>query len=124
VLDRILVKRVNIDKNTEVLSDGSLRDKRTGFIIPAKYRQHQNVGVVIAAGDFVVVGNVKTPMSEIVSLGDRVMYGEYNAEAFHLPKEKAQEMCDKLEINYEGSEDETFWIVRVQDVRGVEKRIK
>jgi co-chaperonin GroES (HSP10) len=123
ILDRVLVKRVPTDKNVEVLSDGSLRDKRTGFIIPSKYRQHSNVGVVVAIGDFVTVGGVKVPMEDIVNVRDRVTYGEYNAEAFTISKEKAQELCDDLRINYSGSDEETFWIVRVQDIRGVERFI-
>jgi co-chaperonin GroES (HSP10) len=123
ILDRILVKRVSLDKNMEILSDGSLRDKRNGFVIPAKYRQHANVGVVVAAGDFVAVGNTKTPMEEVVRLGDRVMYGEYNAESFQVSKEEAQAFCDRIQENYSGGDDETFWIVRVQDVRGVQRPV-
>src|ERR1035437_10110535 len=65
ILERVLIKRVAEDKNMEQLEDGSMRDKRTGFIIPAKYRQHSNVGVVLAVGDFVVMGGVKTPLSDI-----------------------------------------------------------
>jgi len=38
ILDRVLIKRVAEDKNMEMLEDGSMRDKRTGFVIPAKYR--------------------------------------------------------------------------------------
>ena len=76
ILDRVLIKRVAEDKNMELMEDGSMRDKRTGFIIPAKYRQHSNVGVVLAVGDFVVIGGVKTNLSDIIKPGYRVLFGE------------------------------------------------
>lgn len=120
VLDRILVKRTTLDSNMEELSDGSLRDKRTGFIQPAKYREHQTVGIVLAVGDFVVIGGVKTPLEDIVQPGDRVSYGSYNSETFSMPEEQVKKICDDLRINYV-SDEEGIRIVRVQDLRGVER---
>lgn len=120
MLDRILVKRTTIDSNMEELSDGSLRDKRTGFIQPAKYREHQTIGIVLAIGDFVVIGGVKTPLEEIVRPGDRVSYGSYNSESFLMPEEQVKDICDFLRINY-FPDEEGIRIVRVQDLRGRER---
>jgi co-chaperonin GroES (HSP10) len=122
ILDRVLVKRIADDPNLEQLSDGSMRDKRTGFIIPAKYRQHSNIGIVLAVGDFVVIGNVKTPMRELVRPGDRVRYGDYNSEVFHMPEYKIKELCDAVRMNYV-TDEEGLRIVRVQDIRGIERPI-
>lgn len=118
VLDRLLIKRISLDKNMEILSDGSLRDKKTGFVIPAKYRQHNNTGVVLAAGDFVIMGGVKVPMSEVVKPGDIVVFGEYNAEKTILPEEQVKDLCHSIQIDYVAQEEDLN-IVRVQDVRGV-----
>ena len=118
ILDRILVKRVSTDENMELLEDGSMRDKRSGFVIPAKYRQHQNTGIVLATGDFVIVGGVKSSMEDILQPGCLVWFGEYNAEKIILPAEKVQEMCDAVQCN--NVLEEELNLVRVQDVRGVE----
>ena len=122
ILDRVLIKRVAEDKNMEQLEDGSMRDKRTGFIIPAKYRQHSNVGVVLAVGDFVVMGGVKTRLSEIIKPGYRVLFGEYNAEKLKVPDEPVQAMCDAIGVEFEASED--LDVVRVQDIRGIYKPVE
>lgn len=122
ILDRVLIKRVAEDKNMEMLEDGSMRDKRTGFIIPAKYRQHSNIGVVLAVGDFVVMGGVKTHLSDIVKPGYRVLFGEYNAEKLKIPDEQVQAMCDAIGVEFEASED--LDVVRVQDIRGVYKPVE
>lgn len=123
ILDRILVKRVEPDKNMELLSDGSTRDKRTGFIMPAKYRQHSNTGVVLAVGGFVVMGGTKTPLSDVVKPGDRVTYGDYNSEVTFLPETLVRELCDAVQLNY--LEDENgLRVVRIQDVRGVEPAVE
>lgn len=122
ILDRILIKRTAEDKNMEMLEDGSMRDKRTGFIIPAKYRQHSNIGVVLAVGDFVVMGGVKTHLSDIVKPGYRVLFGEYNAEKLKIPDEQVQAMCDAIGVEFEASED--LDVVRVQDIRGVYKPVE
>jgi len=122
ILDRVLIKRVAEDKNMEQLEDGSMRDKRTGFIIPARYRQHSNVGVVLAVGDFVVMGGVKTYLSDIIKPGYRVLFGEYNAEKLKIPDEQVQAMCDAIGVEFEASED--LDVVRVQDIRGVYKPVE
>ena len=122
VLDRILVKRVEPDENLELLSDGSVKDKRTGFIMPAKYRQHSNTGVVLAIGQFVVMGGTKTSLSEIVKVGDRVTYGDYNSEVAYLHEDIVKQLCDAIQLNYVEDESGTR-IVRIQDVRGVEPQL-
>jgi co-chaperonin GroES (HSP10) len=122
ILDRVLVKRVPDDPNMELLEDGSMRDKRSGFVIPAKYRQHSNVGVVLATGEFLVMGGVKIPMEEVVKPGDKVCHGEYNAEKVVLPEAMVRELCDSLGLNFDANED--LNLVRVQDVRGVYKQME
>jgi len=122
ILDRILVMRVPLDKNLEVLEDGSVRDKRTKFIIPAKYRQHSNTGIVLAVGNFVVMGGTKIELNDIVRPGDRVTFGDYNSEVFPMPKEQAQALCDNLKVNY-FDDEQGLRIVRIQDVRGIETPI-
>jgi co-chaperonin GroES (HSP10) len=117
ILDRLLVKRIAPDKNMELLEDGSIRDKRTGFVIPAKYRQHANIGVVLAVGEFMVMGGIKIPLSDIVKPGYRVMFGEYNAEKLKVPDEQVMAMCDAVRVEFEASED--LDVVRVQDIRGI-----
>lgn len=92
LLDRILVKRVEAEKEVE------------GFVVPERYRQHSNWGIVQAVGQGVVLGPRYFTMEEFVSVGDMVRYGEYSAEQFSL-------------------EDDGLWLVRVQDLRGV-RRVK
>ena len=120
ILDRILIKRVNGDAKEEELSDGSTRNKKTGFITPAKWRQHNNIGIVLAVGDFVVMGGVKTAMSDIVRPGDRVTFGDYNTEKFTMDDEKVQAMCDALKINYT-ADPEGLRVVYIQNIRGIER---
>lgn len=120
ILDRLLIKRVATDKNMEMLSDGSMRNKTTGLVIAAKYRQHSNTGIVLAAGDFVIIGGVKVPMDTVVKPGDRVTFGDYNSEVFHMEEERIKSLCDAVELDYEVDE-EGLRVVRVQDVRGVER---
>ena len=122
ILDRILVMRVPLDPNLEVLEDGSVRDKRTKFIIPAKYRQHSNTGVVLAIGNFVVMGGQRVELSEIVKPGDRVTFGDYNSEVFPMEKERVLKLCDALKVNY-FEDEQGLRIVRIQDVRGIETPI-
>lgn len=122
ILDRVLVKRISLDKNFEVLSDGSLRNKKTGFVVPAKYRQHNNTGVVLAIGDFVVISGVKTPLSEFINPGDIVSFGEYNVEKMILPDDQVLALCDAIQFNYV-AEEEDLNLVRVQDVRSVRRPI-
>src|SRR6185295_1572130 len=123
ILDRVLVKRVGLDEGLELLEDGSVRDTRTGMIVmTAQYREHHNVGIVLAVGDFVVMGGVKTPLSDVVKVGDRVTYGDYNSEVFHMDESKVEKLCDAVEINYE-PDPEGLRIVFVQDIRGIESPI-
>jgi co-chaperonin GroES (HSP10) len=119
ILDRLLVMRTASNPDEEILEDGSVRNKRTGFIIPQQFRQHTNHGIVLAAGDFVIMGQVKIPLSSIVKPGDRVFYGDYNSELFPMDEAKIREMCRALKVNYEYSEA-GLRLVRVQDIRGVE----
>jgi co-chaperonin GroES (HSP10) len=121
ILDRVLVKRIPEDEDKfEVLEDGSLRNKETGFLIPFAYRQHNTIGIVLAVGQFVVLGGVKVPLNTIVRPGDRVTYGSYNCEVYKQSKEKTQRMCDAVQMNYEADE-EGLVVVRVQDIRTVER---
>jgi co-chaperonin GroES (HSP10) len=120
ILDRILVKRIPEDEEKfEILEDGSLRNKETGFVIPYAYRQHNNIGIVLAVGQFVVLGGLKVPMGAIVRPGDRVTFGDYNSEVYKQPTEKTKKMCDAVQMNYEADE-EGLRVVRVQDIRTVE----
>ena len=119
ILDRVLVKRIPEDPEFERLEDGSLRNKRTGFVIPAAYRQHNNVGIVLVTGQFVALGGLKINMSDVVRPGDRVTFGDYNSEVFKLSPQKTQKLCDAVEMNYE-ADDEGLRVIRVQDIRIVE----
>ena len=123
ILDRVLVKRVEDDPDLETLEDGSVRNKKTGFIVPAKYRQHTNSGVVLAIGTAVVMGGVRMSLSEFVRPGDRAVWGDYNSEMFPMDFKKAKALCDSLQIDHEES-DEPFRLVRVQDIRLVEPEVK
>ena len=88
LLDRVLIRRIEADAAAD------------GFAIPEKYRQHSNLGVVIALGDGVVLGGQWKPLTDFVSVGSKIIYGEYTAEAY----------------DHNG---QTYWIVRLQDIRGV-----
>jgi co-chaperonin GroES (HSP10) len=123
LMDRILVMVISDDPNVELLEDGSTRDKRTGLISTSKYRQHSNVGIVLLAGQWVVVSGTKTLMSDILKPGDKVMYGDYGSEKVPMSDEKAEVLCDSIGVNYEKTE-QGLRVVRVQDVRTVERRIK
>jgi co-chaperonin GroES (HSP10) len=122
ILDRILIKRCTENENMELLKDGSVKNKKTGLIIAAKYRQHSNIGVVLAAGKFVILGGQRIPMEEVVRVGDRVTYGDYNSEVFTMSEERVKSLCDAVQFNYFEDED-GLRVVRVQDVRGVEPPI-
>lgn len=89
ILDRVIVKRVE-----EQTDDDSI-------VISKKYRQHSNKGIVVAVGDFVVLGGERVALSHFIKVGDRVLFGEYNAEKF---------LKDGEELN----------LVRIQDIRGIE----
>jgi co-chaperonin GroES (HSP10) len=71
-----------------------------GFSVPEKYRQSSNLGRVIALGDGIVLGQEWKPLTDFIREGDICLYGEYTAEALDLDGER-------------------YWIVRLQDIRGV-----
>ena len=119
IMDRLLIKRCPDDPNLELLEDGSVRNKKTGLIIAAQYRQHSNTGIVLAAGTMVSLGGQIFPMSDFVKVGNRVTYGDYNSEVFLMKEDKVRKLCDAVQMNYE-EDPEGLRIVRVQDVRGVE----
>ena len=123
ILDRVLVMIVADDPDTEILEDGSTRNKKSGLITSAKYRQHSNVGVVLAAGQYVVLSGMRFNMSEFVEVGDKITYGDYNSEVFPMDKKKAEAICDSLQVNYV-EDPKGLRVVRVQDIRVVEKKVK
>jgi co-chaperonin GroES (HSP10) len=123
ILDRVLVKRIPEDPEFERMEDGSLRNKRTGFVIPAAYRQHNNIGIVLVVGQFVSIGGLRIPMKDIVHPGDRVTFGDYNTEVYKQSPEKTKKLCDAVEMNYEADE-EGLRIVRVQDIRVIERPVE
>lgn len=119
ILDRILVMRISDDPDTELLEDGSTRNKKSGLITAAKYRQHSNVGIVLAAGGFVVLGGLRIPMEELIKPGYKVVFGDYNSEVFPMDRKKAEALCDAVGVNYV-DDQQGLRIVRVQDCRTVE----
>ena len=119
ILDRILVMRISDDPDTELLEDGSTRSKKSGLITAAKYRQHSNVGIVLAAGGSVAIGGISIPMEELIKPGYKVVYGDYNSERFPMDKKKAEALCESIKVNYV-HDPKGLRIIRVQDVRTVE----
>lgn len=89
ILDRVLIRRVE-------------EEEKAGLGVPSKYRQQTNRGVVVAIGDFFVMGGLTRDMAFYLKIGDHVLFGEYNAEKFI-------------------KDDEELWLVRIQDIRGVER---
>ena len=75
-----------------------------GFVVPEKFRQQTNRGEVIAVGTGVVLGAKWEPMCIFVEPGDIVHYGEYTAEQM--------------------KDDPSLYIVRIQDVRLVERLVR
>lgn len=123
ILDRVLVKRVPEDPDKfEILQDGSLRDRDTGFVIPYAYRQHNNLGIVLKTGQFVILGGVKIPMEDVVRPGDRVKFGDYNSEVFTMDEKRVEELCDAVQMNFE-NDPEGLRVVRVQDIRTIERPV-
>ncbi len=120
ILDRILVKRCAEGPDMKIMEDGSVLNTKTGLVIAAKYRQHSNVGIVLATGQFVILGGQRVPMGDVVRVGDRVTYGDYNSEVFHMDEAKVEALCDSVQMNYE-VDQEGLRVVRVQDVRLVER---
>jgi co-chaperonin GroES (HSP10) len=90
ILDRLLIKRIEPEATPD------------GFTVPERYRQHSNLGTVIALGDGLQLGGVWRPLTDFIQVGSICMYGEYTAEC--------------LEVD-----GETYWIVRLQDIRGVKE---
>src|ERR1035437_4444172 len=118
ILDTILVMRIADDPDTELLEDGSTRSKKSGLITAQKYRQHSNVGIVLAAGGSVAIGGISIPMEELIKPGYKVVYGDYNSERFPMDKKKAEALCDAIKVNYV-HDPKGLRIIRVQDVRTV-----
>lgn len=77
-------------------------EEQTGFAIPEKYRQHTNRGEVVALGDGIVLGQQWFPMEKFIQVGSIVKYGEYTAERY-------------------GPDDDELFVIRLQDVRTVER---
>ena len=122
LMDRIMVMVISDDPNVVLLEDGSTLNKTTGIIQTAKYRQHSNVGIVLLAGQWVITGGVKTPLSDLVKPGDKVIYGDYGSEKLSdVFDKKAEALCENLGVNYEKTE-QGIRIVRIQDVRTIERR--
>lgn len=121
LIDRVLVMVVSDDPNIELLEDGSTRDKRSGIITASKYRQHSNTGIVLLSGQWVISGGVKTPMSEILKPGDKVVYGDYGSELLPMDDKKAESLCDSVSVNYEKTE-QGLRVIRVQDIRVIYRR--
>ena len=118
ILDRVLIKRCADNADMKIMSDGSVLNTKTGLVIAAKYRQHSNIGIVLATGKFVILGGQRIAMEEVVRVGDRVTYGDYNSEVFHMDEARVRQLCDAVQMNYE-QDDEGLRVVRVQDIRGV-----
>lgn len=76
-------------------------EQKSKLGLPEKYRQQTNKGLVLEVGDGVYIGGAVLPMP--VKPGDIVLFGEYNAERFE-------------------KDGEELWLVRVQMIRGVERK--
>jgi hypothetical protein len=61
-------------------------------------------------------------MGEVVRVGDRVTYGDYNSEILVMSKERVLALCDAISFNY-FDDYAGLRVVRVQDVRGVEHEV-
>lgn len=120
LLDRVLIKRCADGPDMKLMADGSILNTKTNLVIAAKYRQHSNVGIVLAVGQFVILGGQRIAMSDVVRVGDRVTYGDYNSEIFPMDVEKTKALCDAVQMNYE-EDPEGVRVVRVQDIRIVER---
>ncbi len=122
ILDRILVMIVSDNPDEVLLEDGSTQNKKTSLITAAKYRQHSNKGIVLATGKYVVLSGTRFDMSEFILPGDKITYGDYNSEIFPMDRKKVEEYCDALQVNYV-EDPKGLRVVRVQDVRVVERRL-
>lgn len=72
-----------------------------GFVEQEKYKQQSRRGEVIAVGTCVVLGNEVVTLDDFVAVGDIVVFSEFTAEEYP---------------DWEG-----VYIVRIQDVRTVER---
>jgi co-chaperonin GroES (HSP10) len=123
VLDRMLIMRITDDPDTILLPDGSTQNVKSGIVTAAKYRQHSNVGIVLALGKYVILSGVRFDITEFVNVGDKVTYGDYNSEVFPMDDKKVEALCDSLGINYV-KDEQGLRVVRIQDVRGVERLVQ
>jgi co-chaperonin GroES (HSP10) len=96
LLDRILVRRI------------AQADSSDGLMISGKYREKSRLGEVIGVGDGVVLGTSFVALTDLVNVGDRVIYGEFTAEAY----------------DHSDPDIATIFIVRIQDIRTVEKLVR
>jgi len=95
LLDRILVRRIN-------------KAEDDGLMISEKFREKSRTGEIIAVGQGVVLGNQFLPLTDFVNIGDRVVYGEFTAEAYdHTDPTIA-----------------TIFVVRIQDCRTCEELVR
>jgi microcystin-dependent protein len=76
----------------------------------------------IAAGATVVMGGVKLSVSDFLAPGDRVSFGDYNSEMYPLDYPRAKALCDAVQVDHKETDD-PLRIVRVQDIRLVEKPV-
>lgn len=80
--------------------------EENGVMMPPKYRQHSNKGIVVAVGQWVILGGKQIPLLDVIKPGDKVLFGEYNCEKFN------------------GLDGQEYELVRVQDIRGVERLVE
>ena len=74
----------------------------TNFEIPDKFRQQSRRGEVLAVGDGVMLGTEYVYLTDFVNVGDIVTFSEYTAEKFN-------------------NDNDEIYIIRIQDIRVVEK---
>jgi co-chaperonin GroES (HSP10) len=86
--------------------DEKVQDPTTGIFMPPVYRQHSNKGIVVTIGQWVVLGGKQIPLGDIIKVGDKILFGEYNCEKFT------------------GVDGVEYELVRVQDIRGVERLVE
>lgn len=96
ILDRILVRC--IDRTTQGFFD-----------IPDKFRQPSKFGEVLAVGDSVVLGRECFPLTNFVNIGDIVRFSEFSAEPLEPDANSDNRVLPGRD-----------YIIRIQDVRGVE----
>jgi len=90
ILDRILLKRIEEEDKSIIQT-------------PDAFRQKSNKGEVVALGQFFQFGGQLFPMSEVLSVGDIVLFGEFNWQPVKI-------------------DEEEYLLVRIADLLGVEKK--